>query len=44
MVTHDLATLAELADQVAILRAGKLVDVSAVDSTYDLMEAYAEHA
>ena len=44
MVTHDLATLAELADQVAILRAGKLVDFSEVDSEYDLMEAYAENA
>lgn len=44
MVTHDLATLAQLADQVAILRAGKLADISVVDSEYDLMEAYAEHA
>ncbi|MGM0555686.1 MAG: ABC transporter ATP-binding protein [Myxococcota bacterium] len=44
MITHDLSTLAELADQVAILRSGKLVDFSAVDSEYDLMEAYGEHA
>lgn len=44
MVTHDLSTLAELADQVAILRAGKLRDFRRVDSDYDLMEAYAEYA
>lgn len=44
MITHDLSTLAELADRVAILRAGKLMDISEVDSEYDLMNAYSEYA